>query len=191
MADRSKFRLIAAILTAGLALAACRDTGEGDHFALDGKLVVFNYRVATATFLVNLKPLRPVGNGEVAIALFDDPAGGAPIEVREKIWPNLSKITINTPPLRCIVKDKPYKVSIRIEDASGQRKCRRSKPPSNRLRTNRTCLTGRSWSVHSTRRTPNSRAIPTASCLARCRRVRREWRLVRCEKRVASCEMTE
>jgi hypothetical protein len=119
MAKRSRFKLGGAILAAGLALAGCRDAGEGDHFALDGKLVVFIYRVATATFLVNLKPLRPVGNGEVAIALFDDPAGGAPIEVREKIWPNVSKITLNTPPLRCIVKDKPYKIAIRIEDASG------------------------------------------------------------------------
>ena len=105
-----------------LTIVGCRDTGEGDFFALDGKLVVFNYRVATATFLVNLKPLRPVGNGEVAVVLFEDPAGGAPIEVREKIWPNTAKTTINTPPLRCIAKDKPYKISIRIVDARGKDK---------------------------------------------------------------------
>jgi hypothetical protein len=66
--------------------------------------------------------LRPVGNGEVAIASFEDPAGGAPIEVREKIWPNTAKTTINTPPLRCIVKDKPYRISIRIIDAAGKDK---------------------------------------------------------------------
>lgn len=116
-----RLALICAIMLP-LAVAGCRDTGEGEFFALDGKLVVFNYRVATAIFLVNIKALRPVGDGEVAIASFEDPAGGAPIEVREKIWPNTSKTTINTPPLRCIVKERPYKISIRIVDAVGTEK---------------------------------------------------------------------
>lgn len=101
-------------------LAGCRDSGsDGERFALDGKVFVFNYRVATATYLVNLKPLRPVGEGETAIASFEDPAGGEVIVVREKIWPRTQRTTINSPPLRCIVKDRPYKVSIRIEDAAG------------------------------------------------------------------------
>lgn len=107
----------------GLALTAgCRDSGEGDVFALDGKIFVFNYRVATATYLVNIKQLRPVGDGYgyVAVASFENPAGGAPIEVRENIWPKSIKTTIYSPPVFCIVKDRPYKVTIRIEDAAGK-----------------------------------------------------------------------
>ena len=39
--------------------------------------------------------------------------------VRKKIWPNMAKTTIESPPLRCVVKDRPYKVSIEIEGPDG------------------------------------------------------------------------
>ena len=96
-----------------------RKRRRGRHFEVDGKLFVFNYRVATATYLVNLKPLQPVGQGETAVATFENPAGGEAIVVRKKIWPNTDKTTIESPPLRCVVKDRPYKVSIAIEGPDG------------------------------------------------------------------------
>lgn len=103
-----------------LALAGCRETGgEGEYFEISGKLFVFNYRLATATYLVTLQPLKPIADGQTAVATFEDPAGGEPIEVRQKIWPKLEKVTLESPPVNCVVKDKPYAVSIRIEDASG------------------------------------------------------------------------
>ncbi len=109
------------LIVAMLALGACRDTGgEGEYFEIAGKLFVFNYRVATATYLVNLRPLQPIGEGETAVASFEDPAGGEPIVVRRKIWPKLEKTTIESPPLRCVVKDRPYQVTIRIEGPDGQ-----------------------------------------------------------------------
>lgn len=122
MAERLAWSLGIALLVAGsLALGACRDSGgAGEYYEIAGKLFIFNYRVATATYLVNLKPLRPVGEGETAIATFEDPAGGAPIVVRKKIWPKLEKTTIESPPLRCVVKDRPYTVSIEIEGPDGK-----------------------------------------------------------------------
>jgi hypothetical protein len=39
--------------------------------------------------------------------------------VRQKIWPNMAKTTIESPPLRCVVKDRPYAISIKIEGADG------------------------------------------------------------------------
>jgi hypothetical protein len=84
-----------ALAVALVGIAACRDTGgEGELFRLDGKIFVFNYRVATATYLVNLAPLQPVGDGQVAVVSFENPAGGDDIVVRNKIWPKLSKTTI-------------------------------------------------------------------------------------------------
>jgi hypothetical protein len=114
-------RLTASFFLAGLlALGACRESGgEGEYFETAGKLFVFNYRIATATYLVNLKPLKPVGNGETAVATFEDPAGGAPIVVRQKIWPMLDKTTIESPPLRCVVKNRPYAVTIEIVGPDG------------------------------------------------------------------------
>lgn len=100
-----------------LASAACRDSGkESEFFAISGKLFVFNYRVATATYMVVLKPLQPMDGDQTAVASFEDPAGGEPIVVRQKVWPQLDKVTLESPPLQCVKKDRPYHVSIRIED---------------------------------------------------------------------------
>lgn len=111
----------AALLAAALALAACRDSGgDGERFAIAGKLFVFNYRVATATYLVNLVPVGPVAEDQTAVATFEDPAGGEPIVVRQKIWPRLAKTTIESPSLRCVARGRPYRVAIAIEDAAGR-----------------------------------------------------------------------
>jgi len=109
------------VLVALLGAAGCRDSGEeGEYFEVSGKLFVFNYRVATATYLVTLNPLQPMREGQTAVATFQDPAGGEPIVVRQKIWPKLEKTTIESPPLRCVAKDKRYSVSIAIEEDGGR-----------------------------------------------------------------------
>jgi len=111
--------LVLALMSA-LGVSACRESGgEGEYFAIDGKIFVFNYRVATATYLINIAPVQPVDEGQTAVASFEDPAGGDAIVVRQKIWPKMPKTTIESPPLRCVVKDRPYKVSIRIEGPDG------------------------------------------------------------------------
>ena len=74
---KRSFLLTALALLAVLGVSACRDSGgEGEYFALDGKLFVFNYRIATATYLVNLVPIKPVEEGQTAVASFENPAGG-------------------------------------------------------------------------------------------------------------------
>lgn len=113
-------RRVIVVASAFLALAACRESGDsGEYFEISGKLFVFNYRVAEATYLVTLKPLLPMAGGRTAVAHFEDPAGGQAIVVRQKIWPKLDKVTIESPPLHCVTKGKPYAVSIAIEDAEG------------------------------------------------------------------------
>ena len=121
MPSRLVYSALLALAIVGLvAVSACRESGgKGEYFAIGGKIFVFNYRVATATYLVNLVPLQPVEEGQTAVASFEDPAGGEPIVVRRKIWPNMAKTTIESPPLRCVVKDRPYKVSIAIEGPDG------------------------------------------------------------------------
>ncbi|TPI48740.1 hypothetical protein FJW05_05110 [Mesorhizobium sp. B2-9-1] len=115
----SRSALVGAALIAAFALGACRDTGKEQLFAISGKLFEFNYRLAIATYVITLKPLRPMVDGQVAVVSFQNPAGGEPLVVNQKIWPKLPHITLTSPPLSCVVKDKPYKVSIRIQDASG------------------------------------------------------------------------
>lgn len=115
-----KAATLAALLCVFGAAGGCRDSSDGARFELDGKIFVFNYRVATATYLVNIKSAGPTTEGLAAAVSFENPAGGDPISVTEKIWPNVTRTTIHSPPVFCIVKDRPYAVAIRIEDASGK-----------------------------------------------------------------------
>jgi hypothetical protein len=111
-----------AMLVAAATLGACRDTGkegEGRLFEISGKLVVFNYRLARATFVVTLRPLQPMEEGQVAVASFQNPAGGEPLIVEQKVWPKLGKVSLESPALSCIARDRPYAISISIKDTQG------------------------------------------------------------------------
>ena len=121
MLNRSVARSFLVLALLGmLGVSACRESGgEGEYFAIDGKIFVFNYREARATYLINIVPVRPIEEEQTAVASFEDPAGGEPIVVRKKIWSKTAKTVIESPPLRCVVKDRPYQVSIRIEGPDG------------------------------------------------------------------------
>ncbi|MCA0048956.1 hypothetical protein LB577_18715 [Mesorhizobium sp. B283B1A] len=118
----SRSVVVGAMLIAAVAIGACRDTGkdgEGKLFEVSGKIFVFNYRLARATYVVTLRPLQPMGEGQVAVASFQNPAGGAPIVVEQKVWPKLGKVSLESPALTCIVKNKPYAIAISIKGADG------------------------------------------------------------------------
>ena len=118
----SRSIVVGAALIAATALGACRDTGkesEGRLFEISGKIFVFNYRLARATYVVTLRPLQPMGEGQVAVASFQNPAGGAPLVVEQKVWPKLDKVSLESPALTCVVKNKPYAIAISIKGADG------------------------------------------------------------------------
>jgi hypothetical protein len=109
-------------LAAGFAillLACCQRETEGKLVELSGRLFVFNYRVATATYLVTLKKLRPLPEGSIVAAEFENPKGGNALTAREKIFSIDEKIVIQSPHLQCVRKDRPYAVTIRILSAAG------------------------------------------------------------------------
>ncbi len=110
-------RAAAALLL--LLAAGCREVAPDTYVELTGRIFVFNYRVATATYVITLGKLRPIPEGAVVETRFDDPRGGPPLTTAEKIWPKLEKIAIESPPVFCIVKGRPYNFSIVIKDAAG------------------------------------------------------------------------
>jgi hypothetical protein len=121
MLEFQRFRVLAAaVALSALALGACRESGgEDQYFVISGKLFEFNYRLGIATYVITLNAVQPMGDGQVAVVSFQNPAGGDPIEVRQKLWPKLPHQTLTSPPLACVAKDKPYAVSIRIEASDG------------------------------------------------------------------------
>lgn len=109
---------------AGLAalalLAACQRDSEDGPTEISGKLFVFNYRVATATYMITLQRKAPLPENGVVEAEYENPRGGAPLTTRSKIFPFWEKIVLESPPLHCVVKDRRYAVKIRILDSDSK-----------------------------------------------------------------------
>jgi hypothetical protein len=112
--------LLLLVFSASLGVSACRDAGEGDYLNVSGKIFIFNYRIAQATYLLTLAKLRPLPDGSMLETTFENPAGGDPFIVRQKIWPMMEKITVESPPIKCVKANREYKVSMRLEDANGR-----------------------------------------------------------------------
>lgn len=102
-----------------LVLCACRDAGQADYLQVSGKLFVFNYRIAEATYLLTLNRLRPLPEETRLKATFDNPAGGEPLVVEQRIWPTMERITVQSPPVKCVKAHKEYHVVIELVDAGG------------------------------------------------------------------------
>ena len=114
--NRLKSLLILPLL---LASTACqRETGP-DPLQLTGKMFIFNYRLAYATYMVTLTKTEPVPEGSTIIAEFENPAGGKPILLTRKLFQKLEKVVLESPDVTCVRRAKPYRVAIRVEGPDG------------------------------------------------------------------------
>jgi hypothetical protein len=102
-----------------LALAACQREVGPDPLKLTGKMFVFNYRLAYATYMVTLERTEPVPEGSVLRAEFENPAGGAPLTLERKIFPNLPRMVLESPDVTCVKKNTPYAVTIAVVGPDG------------------------------------------------------------------------
>lgn len=110
---------IAMAAAAGLMLSACQRQAES-LVEVTGHLFVFNYRVASATYMLTLKKTGPIPDGSVIIAEFENPQGGDPLVLNQKIYPTGDKIALQSENLHCVRKDRPYSASVRLVDKDGK-----------------------------------------------------------------------
>lgn len=103
-----------------LALSAgCQREAE-DYISVDGKIFIFNIRLARAYYALTLNRKEATPDGAVVIAEFENPAGGEALVSRQKVFPNMKRIDLQSPDVECVVADRPYRISIRLEDQSGK-----------------------------------------------------------------------
>ncbi|WP_117194156.1 hypothetical protein [Rhizobium terrae] len=102
---------------AALALAACQRKADEPLAELSGRVFIFNYRVAAANYVITLRKTAPFPEGAYAEAEFENPQGGAPLTARQKLFPAMEKIVLESPDLKCVKKDKTYSVKIRLVGA--------------------------------------------------------------------------
>jgi len=106
-------------ILAMLAASGCQRGEDEEALVVEGRLFTFNYRVATATYVLTLGRNRPLPDDARLIATYENPAGGTPLTTRTRIYPFWDKIALESPPVHCVVKNRPYAVKIEIVDASG------------------------------------------------------------------------
>lgn len=112
-------RIILSALFAAAVLAGCqRETGP-DPLKLTGKMFVFNYRLAYAAYMITLNKTEPVPDGSVVVASFENPAGGEPLTLTRKLFPKLDKVTLESPEISCVKKERPYAVTIEVKGPDG------------------------------------------------------------------------
>ncbi|WP_276118660.1 hypothetical protein [Pararhizobium qamdonense] len=111
--------LAAGLLAVITSLSACqRETGP-DPLELTGKMFVFNYRLAYATYMITLTKTQPVPDGSTVAATFEDPSGGPPLTLDRKLFPKLDKVVLESPDVTCVKKQKPYAVTIDVKGPDG------------------------------------------------------------------------
>lgn len=110
--------IVTALLLALAFLVGCQREDIGEPLKLSGKIFIFNYRVAQATYVVTLARNGPLPEPSFVEASFENPAGGAALVTRSRIFPFWEKVSLESPPVHCVVKDRPYAISIRILDGS-------------------------------------------------------------------------
>lgn len=116
----TKVRDMLSLVLALLALSGCQREDAEEPLVVSGKVFIFNYRVAQATAVITLARNGTLPDDSYVETTFENPAGGAPHVTKSKIFPFWKKVTLESPPMRCVRKDHPYAVSIRIVDGSGR-----------------------------------------------------------------------
>ncbi|NDV87886.1 hypothetical protein GTW51_14360 [Aurantimonas aggregata] len=106
------FGVLAVLLAIGFVLR--EPIGDKPYLKIAGAGFIFNYRVAEVFYGFTAEVQKPVRNLSLLEATFEDPAGGPPIRVSERLNPRTKRYSLRTPPVRGVQKDRPYTVTVRL-----------------------------------------------------------------------------
>ena len=56
----------------------------------------------------------------VVLVEFEYPAGGPPLIMKQKVFPKMTRIDLQSPDVNCVVTGKPYKIKITLKSADGE-----------------------------------------------------------------------
>ncbi|WEZ85229.1 hypothetical protein P6U16_03675 [Rhizobium sp. 32-5/1] len=114
-----RLRTVIAMMLAVAALAGCQRETNPDILKLTGKMFVFNYRLAYATYMIVLSKTEPVPEGSTVVATFENPAGGPPLTMERKLFAKLDKVVLESADITCVKKEQPYGVTIEVKGPDG------------------------------------------------------------------------
>lgn len=101
-------------------IAACTDEARTSYLDLQGRVFIFNPRIATATYVVTLALRKEPPAGSKVVATFDNPAGGDPLRMEQPVRAGQKQVALESEPLQCVKKGRTYKFSVALLDSSGK-----------------------------------------------------------------------
>lgn len=109
---------ISALLLAAILLIACEDNSKTPYLEFAGGGFIFNYRYADAYYGFVVRPKKPLPEGSVLEARFEEPGGKSDYIVTAKTTPGQLQYMFRSDNLRGIVKGHDYKAAIRLVDGA-------------------------------------------------------------------------
>lgn len=106
--------LLAVLFAAGWATRI--DPNDKPVIAVLGGGFILNYRIADHYYGFTAVVQKPLESGSIIEAVFEDPAGGAPIVLRQRVSPATNRYDFRTPSLTGIEARRPYRVQVRVLD---------------------------------------------------------------------------
>ena len=91
-----KHRFLTLSLIALTGLASCQREAT-DYISVQGKIFIFNIRLAQAYYTLNLNRLPATPDDAVVRAEFEDPAGGPALVSEQKVFPKMARIDLQSP----------------------------------------------------------------------------------------------
>lgn len=98
-----------------------QDPAEKPYLTILGGGFIANYRIADMHYGFIALVTRPLPTGSIIEATFEDPAGGPPIFVSQRVGTDTERYTFRTPPVKGVEAGKRYAVEIRIFDRERER----------------------------------------------------------------------
>ncbi|MBL0371254.1 hypothetical protein JJB09_04360 [Rhizobium sp. KVB221] len=113
-------RILLVPLLALLSFTASCQRDEAEYVKVNGKVFIFNVRLARAFYMLTLNRLEPLPDNAVVRAEFEDPAGGPPLISEQKVFAKMTRIDLQSPDLACVVADKPYAIHVIVRATDGK-----------------------------------------------------------------------
>ena len=104
----------AILLCLAASLSACTDEARTSYLDLQGRVFIFNPRIATATYVVTLAIRKAPPPGAKVIARFDNPAGGPTLLLEQMIRDGQTQVALESEPLQCVTKGKTYASTVTL-----------------------------------------------------------------------------
>lgn len=96
--------------------ATRNDPSQKPYLAVIGGGFIYNYREGEEFYDVVTEVKKPLAEGSIVEVEFENPAGGAPLVVSERVSAQTNRYAFHSPQIHGVVGGKPYKVVIRVYD---------------------------------------------------------------------------